>query len=156
VSILRILSLYDLAHNPQDQSYWSAPPIYWAAIEMNLGMVCACAPSLKPLAGRIVPAFSLRSIRIECGEQCGTRRSRLSSLGRSFQKFSGRDGNSSSRTRNTDSEQGTELGVVTALPPAHRKYDPGHITITHDADQRSDRWPSDGSSRSLVLQGQLG
>jgi hypothetical protein len=39
--------------------------------------------------------------------------------------------------------------------PSLEKYDTKNIVVTHDVDQRSDRRTSDGSSRSLVLQGQL-
>ncbi|KAH4070919.1 hypothetical protein HBI70_209700 [Parastagonospora nodorum] len=161
VSIFRITSLAELAHHPDDQSFYSAAPIYWASTEMNLAMVCACAPSLKPLISRIVPGFASRDMTVESGQRSRTRGSRLSSVGRSFQKLSGRDGskggsNSSRITGNTE-EQGMEMTVVTALSPTQRsdqeEVEPGRIIIMNEIDQRSDRRTSDASSRR-ILQGQ--
>jgi hypothetical protein len=157
VSILRISSLHDLAHHPEDKAYWSAPPIYWAAIEMNLGLVCACAPSLKPLIVKMVPAFSSHNLNSGSAEQSGTHRPTLSSVGRSFHKLSGKDSNVS-RSRATDTEVGLELNAVNSPTFSQEKNNERNIVITHDVDQRSDRRTSDdsdGSSASLVLPGQL-
>jgi hypothetical protein len=157
VSILRIVSLHDLSRHPQDMTYWAAPPIYWAAIEMNLGLVCACAPSLKPLVVKMVPAFSSHNLNSGSAEQSATHRSRLSTVGRSFHKLSGKDSHAT-RSRVTDTEPGTELSAVNSPTFSQEKNDARNIVITHDVDQRSDRrisGDSDGSSASLVLPGQL-
>lgn len=158
VSVFRITSLAELAHNPNDQSFYSAAPIYWASIEMNLAMVCACAPSLKPLIARIVPGFASRDMTGESGQRSRTRGSRLSSVGRSFQKLSGRDGSkggsNSSRVTGDTQEPGTEMNVVTALSPTQRGEEEhigtGRIIITNEIDQRSDRRMSDGSSKRIL------
>jgi hypothetical protein len=60
VSILRLRALAILAQHPQDSSWYSAPTAYWSAIEVNLAIVCASLPALKPLLVRLIPAFSTR------------------------------------------------------------------------------------------------
>ncbi|RAR01419.1 hypothetical protein DDE82_006521 [Stemphylium lycopersici] len=61
VSFLRLHALTVLVEHPTDNSYYSAPTAYWSAIEMNLAIVCASLPALKPLIVKIVPAFSSRT-----------------------------------------------------------------------------------------------
>lgn len=61
VSFLRLHALTVLVQHPDDNSYYSAPTAYWSAIEMNLAIVCASLPALKPLIVKIVPAFSSRA-----------------------------------------------------------------------------------------------
>jgi hypothetical protein len=125
---------------------------------MNLAMVCACAPSLKPLISRIVPGFASRDMTVESDQRSRTRGSRLSSLGRSFHKLSGRDGSkggsNSSRTIGNTEEQETEMNIVTALSPTQRSNQKdagtGRIIITNEIDQRSDRRMSDASSRRIL------
>lgn len=60
VSVLRLHTIIVLARNPNDRIYYSAPPSYWSCIELNLSIVCASLPTLKPLVVRIIPAFSTR------------------------------------------------------------------------------------------------
>ncbi|KAG9195799.1 hypothetical protein G6011_00920 [Alternaria panax] len=58
VSILRLHALIALVEHPDDNTYYSAPAAYWSAIEMNLAIVCASLPALKPLIVKIIPGFS--------------------------------------------------------------------------------------------------
>jgi hypothetical protein len=58
VSILRLHALIVLVDHPDDNTYYSAPTAYWSSIEMNLGIVCASLPALKPLVVKLVPSFS--------------------------------------------------------------------------------------------------
>jgi hypothetical protein len=60
VSILRLHALIILSRHPNDRTYYSATAAYWSSIEMNLGIVCACLPALKPLIVKIIPGFSTR------------------------------------------------------------------------------------------------
>ncbi|OAL01627.1 hypothetical protein IQ06DRAFT_272352 [Phaeosphaeriaceae sp. SRC1lsM3a] len=60
VSILRLNALVILSKHPDDRTYYSAATAYWSAIEMNLGIVCASLPALKPLIVKIIPGFSTR------------------------------------------------------------------------------------------------
>jgi hypothetical protein len=60
VSILRLNALIVLSKHPEDRTYYSAATAYWSAIEMNLGIVCASLPALKPLIVKIIPGFSTR------------------------------------------------------------------------------------------------
>jgi hypothetical protein len=58
VSILRLNALVVLSKHPEDRIYYSAATAYWSAIEINLGIVCASLPALKPLIVKIIPGFS--------------------------------------------------------------------------------------------------
>jgi hypothetical protein len=58
VSILRLHALIGLLTHVDDNTYYSAPAAYWSSIEMNLAIVCASLPALKPLVSKIVPGFS--------------------------------------------------------------------------------------------------
>lgn len=150
VSILRVHSIYVLAHSEDDPIFYAAPPIYWAAIEMNLAIVCACIPALKPLVVTIIPAFASRRTGVSNTERSTS--SKLSKISHNFQKIGG----STTSSRNLDKyvesgQRDTELDMVTALPHVHRpQANPGHITVTYDVDQRSNRRPSDGSIQRLV------
>lgn len=57
VSILRLHSLIVLGNHPEDSAWHGAAPAYFSAMEVNLGIVCASLPALKPLVARIVPGF---------------------------------------------------------------------------------------------------
>lgn len=60
VSVLRLTSLITFLQHPDDSSYYGAPAAYWSGIEMNLAIVCASLPTLKPLITKIIPGFSSR------------------------------------------------------------------------------------------------
>lgn len=60
VSILRLNALVVLSQHPKDRIFYSAATAYWSAIEVNLGIVCASLPALKPLIIKIIPGFSSR------------------------------------------------------------------------------------------------
>ncbi|KAI4948319.1 hypothetical protein J4E91_005740 [Alternaria rosae] len=74
VSILRLHALVVLVAHPNDNTYYSAPTAYWSAIEMNLAIVCASLPALKPLVVKIIPGFSssLNASRAAYGNDTGT------------------------------------------------------------------------------------
>lgn len=40
-----------------DFSWYASLSFMWSAVEVNLGIICACVPSLKPLASRIIPSL---------------------------------------------------------------------------------------------------
>lgn len=130
--------------------FYSAPPIYWAAMEMNLAICCACIPALKPLVVTIIPAFASRRTGASGTERSTS--SKLSKFSHNFQKI----GPSSTSSRNLDKDieggrNDTELDTVTALPTIYRpQANPGRITVTYDVDQQSNRRPSDGSIQRLV------
>jgi hypothetical protein len=141
VSILRLNSLFVLAHNERDSMFYSAPPIYWAAIEMNLAIVCACVPALKPLVIHIIPTFASRRSGNDSSQRSDG--SKVSKFVRPFQRL---DGNDESRSKIRDLEQasaGSELRSITALPPIYRRNSiRDRIRVTHDVHQESNRRPS--------------
>ncbi|EAT87840.1 hypothetical protein HBI56_117970 [Parastagonospora nodorum] len=136
VSILRFNALVVLARHPRDMSFYSAPAIYWNAIEINLAIVCACVPTLKPLVVQIIPVFASRGSENSSGRKSGSLK--WSKLARQFRRL---DGNDVAVARSTDVEQGSmgsELKSITALPPMQREPSSKvAIRVTHDIQQQS-------------------
>ncbi|KAF1828047.1 hypothetical protein BDW02DRAFT_303026 [Decorospora gaudefroyi] len=60
VSIVRLHELIVFANHPEDPTWYSAGNAYWSSIEMNMAIVCATVPALKPLVVKVVPSFSKR------------------------------------------------------------------------------------------------
>ncbi|KAL5121516.1 hypothetical protein ACEQ8H_000588 [Pleosporales sp. CAS-2024a] len=60
VSILRLHALVHMSHHMDDLTYYGATAAAWSSIEMNLGIVCASLPALKPLLIKLIPGFSSR------------------------------------------------------------------------------------------------
>ena len=40
-----------------DFSWYASLSFMWSAVEVNIGIICACVPSLKPLASRVLPSI---------------------------------------------------------------------------------------------------
>ncbi|KAF2846306.1 hypothetical protein T440DRAFT_521871 [Plenodomus tracheiphilus IPT5] len=53
VSITRVVATYSIAgeylKHPDDVVYYTAPVFFWTNIELSLGVVCACLPTLRPI-----------------------------------------------------------------------------------------------------------
>jgi fucose permease len=57
-SILDVTTTGSIVTKEQDDFSWYASLSFmWSAVEVNLGIVCACVPSLKPLFLRFIPTF---------------------------------------------------------------------------------------------------
>jgi len=155
VSVLRLNALIIVSRNPQDATWYGSAPAYWSAIEMNLAIVCASTPALKPLIVKMAPSFSSRHGTNASSERTGTYKE--SRFHNSFLRLGGMK--SSSEMSNSEVEQGTmdtELIPVTALPPVHAPPNQGQIHVTRDFEQQSSRRPSDSSSQRLFSQAQAG
>ncbi|PSR82472.1 major facilitator superfamily domain-containing protein [Coniella lustricola] len=52
----------DISFGDSPQFAWNASlSLMWSAVEVNIGMICACIPTLKPLIIKIIPAVLLDS-----------------------------------------------------------------------------------------------
>ncbi|KNG43927.1 hypothetical protein DDE82_008334 [Stemphylium lycopersici] len=53
ISITRVVATYSIAEeyikHPDDVIYYTAPVFFWTNIELSLGLVCACLPTLRPI-----------------------------------------------------------------------------------------------------------
>jgi hypothetical protein len=138
ISCLRLHSLVVLSQHEEDTAYYFGPPIYWASIEMNLAIICACVPTLKPLLIQIVPDFTPRRSGNNTTSH-PTVNSRWSVIGRSFKKLDGTDGSDATPAHLMGDSAGTELEPVTSLLPVHRQdsSDPRRIRVTHEIQQQS-------------------
>ncbi|PGH12853.1 hypothetical protein AJ80_06562 [Polytolypa hystricis UAMH7299] len=54
VSILRLHSLY-IFHQSPDPTWEQPAAAYWSGMELNMGIICACLPTLRPLFGKFAP-----------------------------------------------------------------------------------------------------
>lgn len=54
ISILRLVYIYPMAVNP-DQTWHSPLLCIWSAVEMNVAILCSCAPTLRCLVQRFWP-----------------------------------------------------------------------------------------------------
>jgi hypothetical protein len=55
---LEALSGAEGLHYAQESIFWyAAPPCMWSTVEVNVGIICACSPVLKPLLVRLAPRF---------------------------------------------------------------------------------------------------
>jgi hypothetical protein len=63
ISIVRFKSLYDISIS-QDVSWDNVPIADWTADECNIGIMCVCLPTLKPLPSVLVLPHALRPRRL--------------------------------------------------------------------------------------------
>ncbi|KAL4801581.1 hypothetical protein BDV18DRAFT_148918 [Aspergillus unguis] len=62
-SICRLVSLKKISDS-SDPTYDNVAAAAWSAVECNVGIICACLPTLRPLVARIIPQLlSLKSDR---------------------------------------------------------------------------------------------
>jgi hypothetical protein len=129
-----------------DTSWYGGPTAYWSAIEVNLAIVCASTPALRPLVVAIIPAFASRmGSSKRSHDNSNSNQSKDSQNRRSFMRLKGKNSQSSVGGEEIDMERG-----VTALPGAGRFH--GEIHVQQDFEQVSinERKLSDGSQRGLV------
>jgi hypothetical protein len=132
ISIIRLYFLILVAKHPEDQTWFSGPAAYWSALEVNLAIVCASTPALKPLIVSIIPIFGTRfgtSKRSNKGSH-----STNTSGSHGFMRLKGKPSQST-----MDDEVRLEHGI-TALPNAYRESRRDgwkDIHVTHDFEQSS-------------------
>lgn len=51
----RVPTLTGSLEDTTDFAYLVSPALMWSAVEINVGIVCACIPTLRPLVRRVVP-----------------------------------------------------------------------------------------------------
>jgi len=54
VSVLRLHSLYVLSVST-DVTWDNGPAAYWSSVELNVGIICACMPTMKAFLTRFFP-----------------------------------------------------------------------------------------------------
>lgn len=150
VSIVRLHALIQLAKHPDDSSWYGAATAYWSALEVNLAIVCASTPALKPLIVKFLPVFGSRHGSQENSNMILgniTNTSRSSKLKISFMRFKGKY--SSSVSANAELQSGTNGNPPTPPPPS---YNPNtnSIHVTQDFELTSVRDSENGSQYSLV------
>ncbi|KAI1342663.1 hypothetical protein F5Y15DRAFT_430018 [Xylariaceae sp. FL0016] len=58
-SIMRLVAIRDLANATSDPSVAGLRLGIWSGVESNLGILCACLPSLRPMLARLFPRLLL-------------------------------------------------------------------------------------------------
>lgn len=51
----RVPTLTDTLEDTTNFAYLVSPSLMWSAVEINVSIICACIPTLRPLARRIIP-----------------------------------------------------------------------------------------------------
>ncbi|KAF2183865.1 hypothetical protein K469DRAFT_581164 [Zopfia rhizophila CBS 207.26] len=129
VSMLRLNALAVLARHMEDTTWYGAETAYWSSIEVNLAIVCASTPALKPLIVRIIPRFAARTYASKPSASKGTKESH------SRKSFIELKEQRSSRTISEDLEMGDTDYSVTALSELD-STDPGqYIRVTKEVEQ---------------------
>jgi len=59
--IFRVIAMFDAMKPDPDRTYARAPAFYWATIEVGVGIVSACLPTMRPLISKSGPESILRS-----------------------------------------------------------------------------------------------
>ncbi|KAH7081140.1 hypothetical protein BKA63DRAFT_462019 [Paraphoma chrysanthemicola] len=140
VSMLRLHALVVLAQHPEDSTWYSTATAYWSAIEVNLAIVCASTPALKPLVVRIVPAFSTRNASLGTVSRFGT-----------TQNKSGKFVELGKKTSLSAATEDLELGVtprITALPTVSHGFGGKVIHVRHDIERHALEHGLDSDSES--------
>ncbi|KAH4107913.1 hypothetical protein HBI80_129120 [Parastagonospora nodorum] len=140
ISIIRLYFLILVAKHPTDQTWYSGPAAYWSALEVNLAIVCASTPALKPIVVKIMPIFGTRfgTSKRSHDPSHSTQNSRSNG----FQRLKG---------KNSQSTMNEEIAIA-ALPNAYRHGEAWkEIHVTRDFEQRSvnERRLSDDSQKDL-------
>lgn len=89
ISIVRLIQLHR-TKDPKDPLWDSADAAYWSAIEINVGILCACIPTLRPLvkkfAPRLIGSTARETLYAPQFGSAQTRRSRINEAGIYVQK----------------------------------------------------------------------
>jgi len=158
VSIIRLYVLILVANHPMDTSWYGGPTAYWSAIEVNLAIVCASTPALRPLVVAIIPAFASRigskRSHDNSDPHAHSDQSRESRNTRSFVRLKGKN-SQSTFGGGEDIDMDMERGV-SKLPGTERFH--GEIHVQKEFEQRSfsERKMSDGSQKGLFPKAQPG
>jgi hypothetical protein len=144
ISIIRLYFLILVAKHPTDQTWYSGPAAYWSALEVNLAIVCASTPALKPLVIKIMPMFGTRFGTSKRSQH----HSHSTQDSKGFMRLKGKPSQS---TINNDIQLEHE---ITALSHAYRQSSNEHwkeIHVTRDFEQRSfnEERTSDDSQKDL-------
>jgi hypothetical protein len=131
ISIIRLYFLILVAKHPTDQTWYSGPAAYWSALEVNLAIVCASTPALKPLVVKIMPMFGTR---FGTSKRSHTHsHSTQDSRSNGFMRLKGKPSHSTINN-------GIQLEHdITALPHAYRQSSNEHwkeIHVTHRSMRR--------------------
>jgi len=59
--IFRVIAMFDAMKPDPDRTYARAPAFYWATIEVGVGIVSACLPTMRPLITKSGPESIVRS-----------------------------------------------------------------------------------------------
>jgi hypothetical protein len=139
-SIIRLHSLYTVAHST-DYTWNNVGAATWSSVELNVGITCACLPTLKPLVNRFFPKL-LHSRRPNTG---ATRPSAQHSIVRDTRLMQ------HTVPRNTDGS--LEAGLHHDFPLPKMKWkdeDKAYLRAEHD-EYASSSEGGDGRKSSLVM-----
>lgn len=133
VSVLRLHFLIEVSKHREDTTWYSGPVAYWSALEINLAIVCATTPALKPLVVRLLPNFGSRFGSKQTGNTSGQVPTIGTQSVRNNANFMRLKGMPSRSSMGDDIR--LEPGVGTVIDPGRDHWK--EIHVTRDIEQRS-------------------
>jgi hypothetical protein len=162
VSILRLQALVVLYQHPEDTTWYSPETAYWSCIEVNVGIICACAPAIRPALVRIVPRIfgtpdygsggrtsKTNPAFIELGDSKSAPSTTIRSNG-------GRSGRSGSRNEVQESGAWRGFGRLEKPPPVAPANTTTRINISRDVEQTFWRGDEDSDGYNNGFKGSGG
>ncbi|KAF2277553.1 uncharacterized protein EI97DRAFT_457554 [Westerdykella ornata] len=150
ISVLRLVFLVKVAQHPEDTTWYGGPVALWSALEINLAIVCATTPALKPLIVKVLPNFGTRFGTIQPNDVSGqiptiTTHSQRNNA--NFVRLKGMPSHSS-----MGDAVHLKSGAGTVLEQSHGHDEWKEIRVTRDVEQGSinDDGISDESPRSYI------
>jgi len=143
ISIIRLYFLILVAKHQNDQTWYSGPAAYWSVLEVNLAIVCASTPALKPLVVKILPMFGSRFGTSKRSHPSSSEDSR----GTGFMRLKGKPSQATMKD-----EILLEHGITT-VPNSYRGDKWKEIHITRDFEQRSVNGRMSDDSQKDLYQG---
>jgi hypothetical protein len=112
-----------------DPSYANGPTATWSALEVNIGVICACLPPLRALAVRIAPS----NIMSYGSRHSGYQRNTAGSW-KTQPPAGGTRGNLSKATASVSEDEIYGLNDTRSTSNAHPSLDGGHHTWLSESD----------------------
>jgi hypothetical protein len=116
-SILRLHSLYIISRS-DDVTWDNVGAATWSSVELNVGIMCACLPPLKPLMNRLFPHALLSTQRITVDSR-QENHVRLSAGRDTDGDLKGQDHDRSYTSMSTDLQDSKQKSVQTTVEMQH-------------------------------------
>ncbi|KAK3498877.1 uncharacterized protein B0T23DRAFT_3424 [Neurospora hispaniola] len=142
MSIVRLSSLQQIGAAPaEEQSVMGVSIAIWSCIEVNIAIMCASAPALKPLVIKVFPKMLLSDLYAKTkGAYDASKRSKLGGGGGHGGKYGHGhgDGKSSEQSgKRTHNRSAHSIGGSAMRSGSNHRCRPGEIQVEHEIEMKS-------------------